>query len=135
MEKLTITESIKTHMMSVAKWTKFFTGFATFGSCLLLLAGVFLLTIPEVEGIPGVALSFIYFAVVALTIYPIKKGFAVVKNTRVSMTEDDQEALETAAEDTHKLLRFCGITFIVTLVIYTIFVIGLIFVLAFSAYD
>lgn len=135
MNNLFISESIKSNMLKSAKWLKFFTVFSAIGMGFAIVCAIFMLIIPDVEGLPGFIFSIFYTITACLSYYPIKKGFNIVKNIRASMTYDSQEALEKAAEDTGKTLRYCGILFITSLILYTLFVIVLIGILAFSAYD
>lgn len=135
MENLRITESISRNLLSATKWIKLFTIIASVIAAFILLHAVIALTIPEIEGIPGVVFSIMDLIILALMYYPIKKGISIIKHTKASITNEDQEALEIAAEDNYKLLRYNGILFIITLILFVIFVIGMITILVFSIYD
>ena len=136
MENLRITESISKNLLSATKWIKLFTVIATVIAAFILLHAVIALTIPEIEGIPGFVFSILDLIYLALMYYyPIKKGFSVIKHTRASISNEDQEALEIAVEDNYKLLRYIGILFIITLILFVLFVIGMITILVLSIYD
>lgn len=135
MENLRITESISKNLLSATKWIKLFTVIATVIAAFILLHAVIAFTIPEIEGIPGVVFSILDLILLVLMYYPIKKGFSVTKHTKASISNEDQEALEIAAEDNYKLLRYNGILLITTLILFTLFVIGMITILVLSIYD
>ena len=135
MENLRITEYIQQNLLSATKWLKFMTILGIIGVALVFIAGIVMLFIPTYDGVPGAIVGVIYMLLTLLYIYPIKKSFDLIKNTREAMNNASQTSLEDASANFKSILKYFGILAIVCMAIYAMifavaFVVGFVSALA-----
>lgn len=134
MENLTITEGIRSKMLSSMKWLQFLTILSCIGVAILLFIALIMFALgniveePRLSGLSGGLLGCIYLIVAAIYIYPIKKCFDLISNTRKAMIEDSQVGLEESANNLHAILKFCGILAIIAICLYFLIFVGAIIV-------
>lgn len=134
MENLTITEGIRSKMLSSMKWLQFLTILSCIGVAILLFIALVMFALgniveePGLSGLSGGLLGSIYLIIAAIYIYPIKKHFDLISNTRKAMIEDSQVGLEESANNLHAILKFCGILAIIAICLYFLIFVGAIIV-------
>lgn len=122
-EELKLTEQAKMSLLKAMKWLKFFAVLGVIGVILLIGMAVAFIFIPGQMGFSGYnGIAFVLYLIFAalLYIYPIRKAFAIVSNTRKAINMNDQLSLELAAKDFYAVLKFCGVITITVLVLYVI---------------
>ena len=126
-EELKLTELTKTSLLKAMKWLKFFAVLGVIGIILLIGMAVIFMIIPGQMDLGGYKwiVSVLYLLIALLYIYPVRKAFAIVSNTRKAINMNDQMSLELAAKDFHAVLKFCGVLTIITLVVYALILIGI----------
>ena len=127
-EELKLTGLTKMSLLKAMKWLKFFAVLGVIGVIILVAFAVIFLIIPgfakeELGGYSWI-LSILYLIIALVYIYPVRKAFAIVSNTRKAINMNDQMSLELAAMDFHAVLKFCGVLTIIILVIYALILIG-----------
>jgi len=128
-EELKLTELTKTSLLKAMKWLKFFAVLGVIGIIIILAFAVFFLVTPAAFQTAELAsaswiVAALYVVIALIYIYPVKKAFSIVSNTRKAIETNDQMILEKTAADFHALLKFCGIITIIVLVLYVLIIIG-----------
>ena len=126
-EELKLTELTKTSLLKAMKWLKFFAVLGVIGIILLIVMAVIFMIIPGQMDLGGYKwiVSVLYLLIALLYIYPVRKAFAIVSNTRKAINMNDQMSLELAAKDFHAVLKFYGVLTIIALVVYALILIGI----------
>jgi len=131
--RMTVNEKMKADLLSSAKWAKFLTIVACIGMVFIVLVAILLLAFgsalssvaPNVG--PTGLLSFIYFVVAAIYIYPIIKGFQFANATKEACLSNNENELARGFDGMRSVLKFMGIITIIILSLYAlIFVIAII---------
>jgi len=129
-EELKLTEQAKTSLVKAMRWLQFFAVLGVLVIILLILMAIFFVVAPtvlqtEALGNASFAVAALYVIIALLYLYPVKKAFNVVSNTRKAINENDSMSLELAAKAFHAMLKFCGILTIIVIVAYVLIAIGI----------
>ena len=126
---LSVTESMKSDLLTAAKWTKFLCIIGCIGTVLLVLVSIILMIFGSFMGtftqLPyGAAIGVLYLIIAALYIYPIIKGFQFANGTKAACLTDDENELARGFSGLSALLRFMGIITIIIMVLYVLIIFG-----------
>ena len=130
---MTVNESMKSDLLSAAKWTKFLCILGCIGVGLMVLLSIAMIVFGSaaanlspalpVGGLVGV----IYLLCAAIYIYPLIKGFQFANATKTACLFNNENELARGFSGLSSLLRYLGILTIVIIVIYILVLIGLFF--------
>ena len=131
-DRATVTEMAVEMLRQTKPWVMFLSVMSFIGSGLMLLGGIFMIVagafVPSGAAISTSALGAVYLPMAFLYIYPALKlwsfGGAIGRLTQSRSSMD----LEAALAQQKSFWKFAGITTIVMMVLYALFVVGLIVV-------
>ena len=126
---LTVTEGMKTDLLSAAKWAKFMCIVGCVGlvimviaaTCMMLFGAFATKIIPNAP--IGAAMGILYLLVAALYVYPLMKGFQFANGTKAACLSNDQYQLARGIAGLNDLLKYTGILTIIVLSIYAIIIV------------
>lgn len=130
---MTVNESMKTDLLSAAKWAKFLCivgcigmAFVVIFALVMLFAGSLMARV--YPGAPlGAAMGFLYLIIAAIYIYPLIKGFQFANGTKAACLSNNESELARGFEGLRSLLQYCGVLAIICLLLYALVFIGFIF--------
>lgn len=131
---LTVNESMKSDLLSAAKWVKFLCMMGTIGMILLVLTAVLIFIFSAVQSdvvsdMPfGAFAGFLYLVMAALYIYPIVKGFQFANGTKAACLTGDENELARGFAGLRSYFRFFGVLIIICMALYVLIIIGVIIV-------
>ncbi len=123
MEKLVFNEEIRENLLASVKWVNFLSIVCAVMAAMMAMAGVSFFMLPTIDGVPGYAIGIIYVLLPLLYVYPVKKMFDYVRNTRNALNCDLQDSLDESFRNMHSILRYWGILTIVMLVLYAVLIV------------
>lgn len=138
--RLRVTAKMKGSLLSSMKWIQFFLILGCFAVGMLLIVALGMLIGSSLfpfgsAGMPPlvlVGMGLLYLLISALYIYPIMKGFKLIDHTRKALRAGTNADFEASADDFHAIMKFCGI---LTIAGFLIYIIGIISVFAFTAFN
>lgn len=130
---MTVNEKMKADLLSSAKWAKFLCIVACIGMAFIVLVAILLLVFGSSlsrfapNAGPTGLVSFIYFVIAAIYIYPIIKGFQFANATKEACLSNNENELARGFDGMRSVLKFMGIITIIILSLYALlFVIAII---------
>ena len=136
---MTVNESMKTDLLSAAKWTKFLCIMGCIGLGLMVLLAIAMIVFGSaaanlnpafpVGGLVGI----IYLICAAVYIYPLIKGFQFANATKTACLFNNERELARGFSGLSSLCRYLGILTIVIMAIYVLVIIGIVFATIFRA--
>lgn len=137
---LRVSPKMKASLLSSMKWIQFFVILACIAVGILAIIVIVMLAmssffpVAESEMSPLVMLGMglFYLIIGAVYIYPIVKGFKLIDHTRKALRAGTNSDFEASADDLHSIMKYCGWLTIAFLVLYPIFIIGIIIFAAMS---
>ena len=136
---MTVNESMKTDLLSAAKWTKFLCIMGCIGVGLMVLLAIAMIVFGSaaanlspafpVGGLVGI----IYLICAAVYIYPLIKGFQFANATKAACLFNNDSELARGFSGLSSLCRYLGILTIVIMAIYILVIIGIVFATIFRA--
>lgn len=140
LEVLRVTEHMKGSLLSAMKWLKFITVMGCVGTAFIAFCAVILLLVgfvgpgvdqvgPNIERIFALVGGVFYALVAAVYIYPLKKSFSLISNTRQALS-GYQANYENAADDFTAIIRFMGIMTLIGLVLIVLYIVAMFLIVA-----
>lgn len=121
--KITVNDAGISHIVNIAKWTKFLAIVSTVAIALCVI--IFLALSTQMREMAFIGIFYIV-VIVAIYFYPIKKAFSMASHMKNSAMLIDSEEFEKGLADLKGILQFLGILTIVMLVLYVIaFIFGI----------
>lgn len=126
LDDLKVTEQMRDNLLRSMNWMMFFAVIGCAGMVLLLIVALVMLAasafLEMADGGIMLGVGLFYILMVAVYVYPLKKSFALIKNTREAMN-GIQDKFEQTTDDLFSMLKYCGIMTIIMLVLYIPFII------------
>ena len=131
---LRVTPKMKESLLSSMKWIQFFVILTCVGMGILVLIAIVMLgmssffPVAEAEMSPLIMLGmgFLYLVLGVLYVYPIVKAFKLIDHTRKALRAGTNSDFEASADDLHSIMKYCGWLTIAFLIIYPLFMIGMV---------
>ncbi|MBQ7427223.1 MAG: hypothetical protein IJV20_08240 [Prevotella sp.] len=131
---LTVSERMKSDLLSAAKWAKFLCIIGTIGMVLMVVIAILMMAFSAtlssvIPNMPfGAFMGFFYLIIAAIYVYPIIKGFQFANGTKAACLTNDENELARGFEGLRALFQFMGVLTIIVLALYALIVLGAIVV-------
>jgi hypothetical protein len=124
---ITVSDVGISHMLDIARWTKFLAIVAVIGMAFMVLGAISIIIMAAKLGEQMVFVGIFYILLIAIYFYPVKKAFDLASHMKNSALMTDSGELEFGLGDLRSILRYLGILTIIILAFYGLALILFIF--------
>ncbi len=114
---LTITDGMKSDLLSAVKWIKFLTIVACCATGLLVILGLVMLFVGEMT---NTIIGIVYFIIAIVYIPILKKAFAFIRQSRNACNNDDNQELAEMFASVKYIAKYIGVLNIVAIASYAL---------------
>ncbi len=115
--QLTITDGMKSDLLSAVKWIKFLTIVSCCAMGLLVILGLVMLFVGEIT---NTIIGIVYLIIVVVYIPVLKKAFAFIQQSRNACNNDDNQQLAEMFSSVKYIAKYIGVLNIVAIACYAL---------------